>query len=57
MADIKTFIVHVSVDAVSSDRAKMLVRHCIEAGSVTGCINCEEDEVAVVTNIVDEIEE
>lgn len=53
----KTFIVHVSVDAPSSDRAKMIVSQCIEAGAVTGCINCEESEVAVVLDSVEEIEE
>lgn len=53
----KTFIVHVSVDAESEDKAKMIVTHCIEAGAVTGCIDCEHEEVAVVTSVVDEIEE
>jgi len=56
MEVIKTFIVHVSVDAVSSDRAEMLVRDCIAAGAVTGCFSPEEDEVAVVLCNVDEIE-
>lgn len=53
----KTFIVHVSVDAESEERAKMIVRHCIEAGGEAGCIDCAHDEVAVVTDVVDEIEE
>ena len=53
----KTFIIHVSVDAEAEERAKMIVRDCIDAGAVTGCINPEQGEVAVVLDLVDEIEE
>lgn len=53
----KTFIVHISVDAKSVERAEMLIRHCIEAGAVTGCINPEEEEVAVVLSNTEEIED
>lgn len=53
----KTFIVHVSVDAESKDRSEMLVKHCIEAGAVTGCIDAAGGEVAVVLNATDEIED
>ena len=52
----KTFIIHVSVDAESEVRAKMLVKHCIEAGAVTGCIAPEEGEVAIVLESVDEVD-
>ena len=53
----KTFIVHVSVDAESADRANMLVRHCIEAGAVTGCLNTGQGEVAIVLDDnIDEVE-
>lgn len=52
----KTFIVHVSVDAESEVRAKMILKHCIEAGAVTGCLNAEREEVAVVLDEVDEVE-
>ena len=52
----KTFIVHVSVDAESEDRAKMIVKGCIKAGAETGRFNPEQDEVAVVLDSVDEVE-
>jgi len=52
----KTFIVHISVDAQSVERAEMLVKHCIEAGAVTGCFAPEEGEVAVVLSDTDEVE-
>jgi len=54
---VKTFIVHVSVDADSEERARMIVRDCIHAGAAAGCINPEQDEVAVVLDQADEIEE
>jgi len=44
----KTFIVHLSVDADSPERAEMLVKDCIDAGAVTGCIDSEKEEVAIV---------
>jgi len=53
---VKTFIVHVSVDAESEVKAKMIVKHCIEAGAITGCLNPEQGEVAVVLDEVDEVE-
>ena len=54
----KTFIVHVSVDAVSVERAEMLIRDCVDAGAVTGCIDPENGEVAVVLKgNTDEIEQ
>lgn len=53
----KTFVVHVSVDAESKERAEMLVKHCVEAGAVTGCISSEEGEVAVVLSTTEEIED
>ena len=54
---LKTFIVHVSVDAESGDTAKMIVRTCIESGAVNGCLNAEQNEVAVVLDSVDEVED
>lgn len=53
----KTFIVHVSVDAESRDRAEMLMKHCVEAGATTGCIDAAGGEVAVVLGTTDEIED
>ena len=53
----KTFIVHVSVDAGSLERAEMLIKDCIAAGAVTGCIDTEESEVAVVLHNTEEVEE
>lgn len=56
----KTFIVHVSVDAESKDRAKKLVEDCLEALSEHTSPEGEmfhEGEVAVVLEEVDEIEE
>ena len=53
----KTFIVHVSVDAESGDTAKMIVRTCIESGAVNGCLNAEQYEAAVVLDSVDEVED
>lgn len=53
----KTFIVHVSVDAETKERAEMIVKHCIEAGAVTDCFYPEQDEVAVVLSNTDEIED
>ena len=52
----KTFVVHVSVDAASIERAEMLVKDCVDAGAVTGCIDPEKGETAVVLSNTDEIE-
>ena len=52
----KTFIVHVSVDAETADRAVELVRQCVVAGR-PNCIDSEQGEVAVVLNTTDEIDE
>ena len=53
----KTFIVHVSVDAQSGDVAKTIVRECIKAGAVKGYFKPEQGEAAVVIDAVDEVEE
>lgn len=54
----KTFVVHVSVDAESVERAEMLVKDCVDAGAITGCIDTEKEEVAVVLKgRTEEIEE
>jgi hypothetical protein len=53
---VKTFIVHVSVDAESEVMAKMIVEHCIKAGAEDGCFNPEQGETAVVLESVDEVE-
>lgn len=57
MADKKTFVVHVSVDAESADRAKTLVQDCLDAGDRNGLINSQEDEYAVAIGEPDYIEE
>ena len=44
----KTFVVHVSVDAVSKERAETIVTDCLRTGGMSNCIKSEEDEVAVV---------
>lgn len=47
-SEVKTFVVHVSVDAVSEDRAEELVADCVRAGAMSNCIKSDADEVAVV---------
>jgi len=46
--DVKTFTVHVSVDATSKERAEEVVADCLRVGGLSSCIKSEEDEVAVV---------
>lgn len=58
----KTFIVHVSVDAESKDRAKEIVEDRIHKGRLSQHTSPEDEilregEVAVVLNDIDEIEE
>ena len=58
----KTFIVHVSVDAESKDRAKEIVEDCIRKGELSDHISPEgamfhEGEVAVVLDNPDDIED
>jgi len=53
MADKKTFVVHVSVDAESADRAKTLVQDCIDTGARNALM--EENEYAVVIGEPDEV--
>jgi len=52
----KTFIVHVSVDAKSGEVAKTIARECIRAGAAGGYIKPEQGEAAVVIDAVDEID-
>lgn len=57
----KTFIVHISVDAESKARAKEIVEDCMQAGGRSEPISAEGEifhagEVAVVLDDVDEIE-
>jgi len=53
----KTFIVHISVDANSLERADVMVRDCITAGALSGCFHPERGEVVVVLNNTEEVEE
>lgn len=53
----KTFIVHISVDAESVERAELLVRDCVNAGAVIDRIDFEKGETAVVLSNTEEIEE
>lgn len=57
----KTFIIHISVDAESADRAKEIVEDCMQVGGRSEPISAEGEifhpgEVAVVLDNVDEIE-
>lgn len=45
---IKTFVVHVSVDAVSKERAEAIVEDCVRVGAMSECIKSDQDEVVVV---------
>lgn len=57
-AGIKTFVVHVSVDATSKERAEEMTQDCIRVGAMNNCIKSEQNEVAVVLKgNTDEMEE
>lgn len=53
----KTFIVHVSVDAETKERAEQIVKDCVHEGSENFCYDVTRDECVVVLDTTDEIEE
>ena len=53
----KTFIVHVSVDADTKTRAEAIVKDCIQEGSGFLAFDPEAGECVVVLDTTDEIEE
>lgn len=52
----RTYIVHVSVDADTKTRAEAIVNDCIQEGSNNLCIDYNAGECAVVIDNTDEVE-